>query len=71
MVIIDSQAHDLIEQYQAARSEESSSIMALYAYLQTSSRDPSTTRKLRQRMEDAHNRSMAVWDQLQPFRLDK
>lgn len=61
---------DLFEKYQAARDVEDAARKKYLAAMKSENKDMHTLGDLSTRMEDAHNKAMDIWDQLQQHRLD-
>lgn len=71
MVIDGDAAGPLLEQLKIAAAAEGAAITALHDALKAGIRDDEILIALTDRMTEAHNKKMDIWDQLQQFRLDK
>ena len=68
-MIFDMSAMPLFERYKIARETEAVATKQLLAAMESGNRDMPTLEDLTQRMTDAHNKAMDIWDELQQFKL--
>ena len=68
-MIFDLSAMPLFERYKIARETEAVATKQLLAAMESGNRDMPTLEGLTQRMVDAHNKAMDIWDELQQFKL--
>jgi len=68
-MIFDMSAVHLFEKYKIAREAEAVATKQLLAAMESCNRDMPSLEDLTQRMTDAHNKAMDIWDQLQQFKL--
>ena len=68
-MIFDMSAMPLFERYKIARETEAVATKQLLAAMESGNRDMPTLEGLTQRMVDAHNKAMDIWDELQQFKL--
>ena len=69
-MIFDMNAKPLLEEYKAARKDETAAVNELLASLRNGNRDTATLETLTKRMEDTHEKAMSILDRLQPFKVD-
>jgi hypothetical protein len=70
-MILDTSAREIIERWTEAREEESAAIKRLHVALASKVVDQQTLRQLTEQMEQAHDRSTRIYQELQAARLDK
>ena len=70
-MIISSKHHDLIEQFESANKAEGAAIKALNDYLNIPNYNKNIYVKLSQQMDEAHNNTMAIYNQIQEIKLDR
>ena len=68
-MIFDMSAMPLFERYKIARETEAVATKQLLAAMESGNRNMPTLEDLTQRMTDAHNKAMDIWDELQQFKL--
>lgn len=61
---------ELFEKFQAAQAAEGAAITALHDVMKGGMKDKEILIALTDRMTEAHNKKMDIWDQLQQHRLD-
>ena len=71
MILDGNSADPLLEQFKSAQDAEGVAIAALHDAMKGGTDDKEILMTLTDRMTDAHNKKMDVWDQLQQFQLDK
>ncbi len=70
MIFDMNSSKELIEKLQAAQAIEGAAITALHDALKGGMKDDKILGALTDRMTEAHNKKMDIWDQLQQHRLD-
>ena len=70
MVIDGNTAGPLLEQLKIAAAAEGVAITALHDAMKGGMKDKGILMALTDRMTEAHNKKMDIWDQLQQHRLD-
>lgn len=70
-MIISSEHHDLIEEFQRANEIEGEIIKALSSYMTTPGCDRARINELSQKMEEAHKAKMILWGKLEAVNLEK
>ena len=70
MIFDMTSSKELFEQFYAAQATEGAAITALHDTLTDGVKDNDILMALTNRMTEAHNKKMAIWDQLQQHRLD-
>lgn len=71
MIIDGNAAGPLLEQFKVAQEAEGAAITALHDAMKGGTKDSTILMALTDRMSEAHNKKMDIWNQLQQFRLDK
>ena len=71
MILDGNSADPLLEQFKSAQDAEGVAIAALHDAMKGGTKDKEILMTLTDRMTEAHNKKMDVWDQLQQFQLDK
>ncbi len=71
MIIDGNAAGPLLEQFKVAQEVEGAAITALHNAMKGGAKDSTILMALTDRMSEAHNKKMDIWNQLQQFRLDK
>ena len=61
---------DLFAKYQTAQEAETAAIKAFHLFIEQGGQDMRIAAELSKCMEDAHNKAMDIWGQLQEHRLD-
>jgi hypothetical protein len=70
MVIDGNAAGPLLEQFKVAQEVEGAAITALHDAIRGGMKENEVLIALTDRMTEAHNKKMDLWDQLQQHRLD-
>ena len=70
MIFDMNSSKELFEKFQAAQTAEGAAITALHDAMSGGIKDNTVLMSLTDRMTDAHNKKMDIWDQLQQHRLD-
>jgi hydrogenase maturation factor len=70
MIFDMNSSKELIEKLQTAQAIEGAAITALHDAMKGGMKDNATLMALTDRMTEAHNKKMDIWDQLQKHRLD-
>ncbi len=70
MIFDMNSSKELFEKFQAAQAAEGAAITALHDAMKGGMKDNDILIALSDRMTEAHNKKMDIWDQLQQFRLD-
>lgn len=70
-MIFDMKATPIFEKYSEAKIDEATATKELLEAMRRSERDHVILKKLTKRMEDTHEKAMRLYEQLEPFRLDK
>lgn len=68
-MIFGKDAMPVMERYKAARAVENAAIDELHAAVQRGLKDAALLSAMSERMEAAHDASMALWAELQKFKL--
>jgi len=70
MIFDMNSSKELFEKFQAAHADEGAAITALHDAMKGGMKDKESLISLTDRMTEAHNKKMDIWDQLQQHRLD-